>query len=99
MVVRTARNDIDSPFAKLVCKHGGILNDLLLILLELIGQSLTESNSLGGDNVHKRTALSSGENSLVNLLCKLLLAKDHSASRTSECFMSCCCDDIRIRHG
>ena len=46
-----------------------------------------ETNCLCGNYVHKRTALQSGEYSLVDRLCKLFLAENESASRSAESLM------------
>ena len=48
--------------------------------------------------MHKRTALCTGEDSLVNLLCKFFTAEDKTATRTTESFVCCCCNELTIRN-
>ena len=85
MVVRTAGNDLDASFLQAPAKCLGIVNDTLLVFFEVIGQSLLEAHSLCGNDMHQRSALNSGEYCLieVELLCRLLVCKDQTASGAS----------------
>ena len=68
MVVRTARNKIETVLYKLRSKCLSVLDDLSCILFVLGLKILTESHGLCSDNVHKRSALDSGEDRFVEFM-------------------------------
>ena len=100
MIVCTAGYKVKATVKKTLCKSLCILNDLSAVLLELRLESLAEAYSLTCDNVHKRSALCTWEDSGIDLLCKILvICKDKTASGASEGLVSSCCNDIGIRNG
>ena len=68
VVVRTARNKIEAVLYKLRSKCLSVLDDLSCVLFVLGLKILTESNGLCSDNVHKRSALDSGEDRFVEFM-------------------------------
>ena len=97
VVISTAGNEVKTSLEKAVSQSLSILNDLSLILLELRLKSLAEANSLSSDSVHKRTALSSGEDSGVDLLSQsLVISEDKAASGSTESLMCSSCSDVSV---
>ena len=70
-----------------------------LVSAEGGGECFAEAGCLGGNDVKKRTALNAGEDCLINLLCELLAAENHTAARTAEGLMRGGGDDIRRGNG
>ena len=67
--------------------HGlGVVDDLLLVGLELRLHGLLEAHRLGGDDVHQRAALGTGEYGGVELLLDLFvgLGQDQAATRATQ---------------
>ena len=88
VVVGAARDQIKALGLQRLGQSLAVENDLMLVSLELGLESLAEANCLSSNGVHKRTALNTGEYSLVYLLCKLLVVgKYHTAARTAESFV------------
>ena len=99
MVVCTARNELAAAFHKTVGKSLAVFDDLFAVFFEFGLERFAEADSLCGDGVHKRTALGSGEDRLVDLLCELLAAQDHTAARTAEGLVGSGGDKLAVRHG
>ena len=74
MIIRTAGNQLLAPLQKALGQSLAVLHYLLPISLKLRLQGFSQTNRLSGDDMHQRTALSAGENGLVNLLGEFLLA-------------------------
>ena len=87
VIVGSARHNADTAGHKLAAKHLGVFGDVFLIFLKFGRERLSECHRLGGDYVHKRSALNAGENGLVYGLGILLLAEDHAASRAAQSFV------------
>ena len=100
VVVGAARNELEAFLLKLVSESCRILNYLLCVCLERGLESLAEANRLCSDGVHKRTSLDTGEDSLVDLLCDLLVvAKDKTATGASESLVSSGGGNVSVRNG
>ena len=69
MVIRPTGNNLISELDEFICKGLTILYYLLSIFLEGWIKSLLRTDSLGSDDMLKRSALSIWENGAVNLLC------------------------------
>ncbi len=80
MVVRTAADQMEPFFHHSLCKRFRILHHLLLIRLKFRLQRFSEADCLCSDDVHKRPALGSGEDCLVNGPGMLFLAQNNAAS-------------------
>ena len=99
MIVSTTGNDTEAVFSESPGKSTGILYNLLGIFLKLWGQCLLKSHSLSCNNMHKRTALNTRENSLIKLLAKFcILTKNQTATRTAQSFMSSSSYHICVRN-
>ena len=99
VVVSASGYKLESFFKKSVSKNPCVLHYLLTVCLELWLERFSKAYCLACDNVHKRTALDSGEYSRVYLLCDVLVVgEDKTASGASERLMSCCGYNISIRN-
>ena len=99
VVVGAAGNHIYAKAGELFCHCFGIFNYLLGIIFKLGFERFAEANSLCGDNVLKRAALSSGEDSFIYLLGKLFFAKDHTAAGPAQGFVGGGGNNIGIGNG
>ena len=99
MVVRSARNQIHTMFLQRSRHSFCVFHNLSDIFFVSRLQCFLEANSFRRDNVHQRTTLNTGENSLINLLGILCFAHNHTASGTTQCLMGSGCHKIRIRYG
>lgn len=84
VVVGSAGNKPDSALFQTFGECGGVLYDLLLVFLEGVFKSLSETDSLAGYDVHERAALNSGENSRVNRLRVFFAAHNDAAAGAAE---------------
>ena len=73
-----------------------VQDDLLLILAELRLKGFLEADGLGGDDVHQRPALDTGENDLVELLRILRLGEDRAAAWSAQRLVGGGGDEIRV---
>ena len=100
MIVRTAAYKAQTSFDKSVRHCLGVFEDLLLISLKFGRKSLFESNRFCRYYMHKRTALRTGENRLVDLLCDIfVVAKDKTSSGPSQRLVRGGSDNVRISDG
>ena len=66
VIVGSAGDDAEAGLLQALREHLGVGDDLRGVGAELGPQRLSEGNSLGGDDVHERTALLAGEDRLVD---------------------------------
>ena len=100
VVICTAGYDLDTAvhqsFAKCLC----VIYDTVLIGLEAILKCLFEANSFGSNDMHQRSTLDSREYCFIEVevifLHGLFGNKDHTASWSTQCFMSCSCNNVCI---
>ena len=69
----------------------------LLTFLEFGRRGDLESDGLGGDGVHQRSALLAGEHRGVELLGPLLLRQDHAGARAAKGLVDSGGHDVRVR--
>src|SRR5699024_10920975 len=67
MVVGATGNEVKSLFTQLCCQARGVFDHTALIITEFRFQCFTKAGSLGGYDMHERSALRAGEYSLVYL--------------------------------
>ena len=99
MVVGAAGNETESLTRESTRQRTGVLHDLVRIVTEHWRERLAERNGLRGDCVFERPALSSREDSLVDLLGVLGFAENATSTRTTQRFVRRERDDVGIRHG
>ena len=84
VVVGAATGKFESALREPRRQRLGVVYYLLLICLEFRLQGFLESHRLGGNNVHQRAALNSGEYLGVQGFCKFLSTEDHAATRSTQ---------------
>ncbi|ENN85865.1 hypothetical protein RHSP_17832 [Rhizobium freirei PRF 81] len=85
VVVGAAGDDVDAAGNQRFGQSLGVLDDLSGVILELRLQRFAESHGLGGDDVHQRTTLETGEDRRVELLGQILfIGEDHAAARAAQ---------------
>src|SRR3546814_3750840 len=74
--------------------------DCLCISLELRLQRFAESNGLGSNDMHQRTALQTGEYRRIDLLGNgFIIGQHHAATRTAQSLVRRGCDHMRVTEG
>jgi hypothetical protein len=114
VVVGTVGDELEAEILEGVLELLGVLDDLLLVQLEVLGLSLLESNGKRGDGVVVGSTLVTGEDGEVDgtlkvvqgLLARLrvsaadaLAEEDHSATRTTERLVGGGGDDVGVGEG
>ena len=80
MIVGAAGNEAQAALDQALAQGGGVFDDGMGVLGERRLRRLAKGDGLGGDDVHERTALPSGEHGLVVLVVNLLVVRDHEAA-------------------
>ena len=76
MVIRTAADKVKPALYQLVCKRLCIFDDILLVGFKRGFERFAQRDAFGGDNMHKRPALGTGEHGLVDHLGVFFLAQN-----------------------
>ena len=99
MIVRAARDKLQSFGQKSLGQCCGVFYHLCLIGFEFRIQGLSQRYRFGGDHVLQGSALAARENRGINFLGQLLLTKDHAAPGPPEGLVGRCGHHIGIGHG
>lgn len=113
VAVSTVRDELVAESLELVLNGLGVLDDLLLVLLELRGVNLLQGNSQSGDGVVVGATLVTGEDGEVDGVLQVvhdvlaglvgatdtLTEEDHGTTRTTEGLVGGGGDDIGVLEG
>ena len=100
MIISTTGYKVKASIHKPLCKCLCIVHYVLCIYLKAWVKCFLEAYGLSCNHMHQWTALNSRKNCLVEIkpVSSLLIAKNHTASRSPECLMGCCGNYICIRY-
>ena len=98
MVIRAAGDDTVAELREFGSHGLGVTDNLGGIGAEFRLESLAEAGSLGGDDVHERPALHTGESGAVEFLGPFFLAHDQPAARTAEALVRGGGHEVGIRN-
>ena len=98
MGVRPTTHRTHPPLCQSRCQRLRVKHNLLSVPLIFGRTCFFECHSFCGDRVHQRAALHHWENGLVNCCRMLLLAQNHSATRSTQNFVGGKAHHICIRH-
>ncbi len=97
MRFRSAGNDAQAAlFGENTRQDSGVGHHLLLIVAEFRGGRLFESHRLGGDDMHERSALQTGENGRVDGFLVFGLHQNDAAAWATQSFMRRRGNDIGV---
>ena len=98
MVVGASRDDPQTALVEGGGETSSVGDDLALIAPELRVQGFPESDRLGRNDVHQRSALHARENRAVDPLGELLRAHDETAAWTTQGLVGRGGHEVTVRH-
>ena len=98
MIVSAAAHETEAVAFHAIRERAGVLHDLLLVFLEGRLRCFFQADGFGGNDVHERSALNSGERLRINFLRILCFAQDQSATRATQRLVRRRRDKVRVCH-
>ena len=100
MIIRAAGHQLHAAVKKGLCQFGCIGHNLMLIGFEFRPECLAQCHGLGGDDMHERAALGSGEHGGIDLFGDFrVIGHDDAASGTAHGLVGGGGHHIGVGHG
>ena len=98
MIICSAGYQFYAAFGQTVCQSLRVFHYFFSVLFKFRFQSFTQANCFTCNHMHQGTTLNTRKNCFVNGFCIFFFTKNQSASGAAQCFVGCCCYNVRPLH-